>query len=254
MILTWTLPAIQERETLDALNRESADIYNRVLTRHWRFYRKHGVWMSQAKAERVDDALSSTTSLLHSHSIDAAQQAFYKAIHTARPLRKQDKDVRFPFKRKRFRPTVFKSTQLKREGDHLRLALANKPYLRVPLPPPCRAGRRLFQRGSPCLQPAVLLVPLAPCRRRWPRGSPAFGGRCDGRGPRRNSPRRVCHPRRSHPCQLSRTAFHGSTPKQRSCRTTVFDVFVQKRVGEMAHLEESEHPTKSPVGRQGPRP
>lgn len=136
MILTWTTPATQDRDVLDALNRASASIYNRVLVRHWRFYRKHGVWMSTSKAERVDDALVQTDSILHSHSIDAAQQGFYKAIKTARELRKQDPDARFPYKRKRFRSTVFKSSQIKRESHQIRLALANRQYLFVTLPTP----------------------------------------------------------------------------------------------------------------------
>lgn len=136
MILTWTTPATQDREVLDRLNRASADIYNRVLVRHWRFYRKHGVWMSTSKAERVDDALGSAETILHSHSIDAAQQGFYKAIQTARELRKQHPDARFPYKRKRFRSTVFKSSQIKREAHQVRLALANRQYLFVALPAP----------------------------------------------------------------------------------------------------------------------
>ena len=89
MILTWTIPAAQDREMLDALNLASGTVYTRVLVRHWRYYKKHGVWLKQAQAEKLDDALSEGTCILHSHSIDAAQQGFYKAIKTARELRKQ---------------------------------------------------------------------------------------------------------------------------------------------------------------------
>ncbi len=169
MILTWTTPATQDRDVLDTLNRASAEIYNRVLVRHWRFYRKHGVWMSTSKAERVDDALDSTDSILHSHSIDAAQQGFYKAIQTARELRKQDEGARFPYKRKRFRTTIFKSSQIKREDDQreslqshqIRLALANRQYLFVTLPTP------LAQQEKAEIKEARLVYNRQSCSYEW---------------------------------------------------------------------------------------
>lgn len=161
MILTWTTPATQDREVLDTLNRASAEIYNRVLVRHWRFYRKHGVWMSTSKAERVDDALGSTDSILHSHSIDAAQQGFYKAIKTARELRKQDASARFPYKRKRFRSTIFKSSQIKRESHQVRLALANRQSLLVDLPKP------LLEQHNAEIKEARLVYNRQSCLYEW---------------------------------------------------------------------------------------
>lgn len=161
MILTWTTPATQDRDVLDTLNRASAEIYNRVLVRHWRFYRKHGVWMSTSKAERVDDALAETDSILHSHSIDAAQQGFYKAIQTARELRKQDASARFPYKRKHFRSTLFKSSQIKRESHQVRLALANRQYLFVTLPTP------LAQQEKAEVKEARLVYNRQSCSYEW---------------------------------------------------------------------------------------
>lgn len=161
MILTWTTPATQDRDVLDALNRASAEIYNRVLVRRWRFYRKRGVWMSTSKAERVDDALAQTDSILHSHSIDAAQQGFYKAIQTARELRKQDASTRFPYKRKRFRTTIFKSSQLKRQGHQVRLALANRQYLWVDLP------KRLLEQHNAEVKEARLVYNRQSCSYGW---------------------------------------------------------------------------------------
>ena len=161
MLLTWTTPATQDRDVLDTLNRASAEIYNRVLVRHWRFYRKHGVWMSTSKAERVDDALDSTDSILHSHSIDAAQQGFYKAIQTARELRKQDEGARFPYKLKRFRATIFKSSQIKRQSHQIRLALANRQYLFVTLPTP------LAQQEKAEIKEARLVYNRQSCSYEW---------------------------------------------------------------------------------------
>ena len=137
MILTWRVPTTQPRELLDALNKESGRVYTRVCKRHWRFYKKHGVWLTCAKAENIDDKLSPPTTLLHSHSIDAAQQGFYKAIKTARTLRKTDPQARFPRKRKKYRTTIFKTSQIKRVEDHqVRLAMAKRQYLYVTLPKP----------------------------------------------------------------------------------------------------------------------
>lgn len=162
MILTWTLPATQDRATLDALNLASGEIYTRVLVRHWRYYKKHGVWLTQSQAEKVDDALSGSGSILHSHSIDAAQQGFYKAIQTARKLREVKGSARFPWRRKRFRTTVFKSSQIKRvEDNQVRLALANRRYLYVTIPKPLQ--------GNPDskLKEARLVYNRQACRYDW---------------------------------------------------------------------------------------
>lgn len=96
----------------DALNMESARIYNAVMIEHWRIYRKKGVWLRQGAAEKLNDNYDADTSkLLHAHSIDAAQQAFYKACKQVHTKRKQgDESVRFPHKRRRFRTTIWKSS------------------------------------------------------------------------------------------------------------------------------------------------
>lgn len=96
----------------DALNMESARIYNAVMVEHWRIYRKKGVWLRQSAAEKLNDNYDADTSKrLHAHSIDAAQQAFYKACKQVHTKRKWgDENVRFPYKRRRFRTTVWKSS------------------------------------------------------------------------------------------------------------------------------------------------
>jgi len=190
MILTWTVPTTQQRATLDALNRASGAIYTRVMQLHWAIYHHTGLWLSSALAEKLDDALNihkpkllqppgpprPVTQLphqqpanqkprlcpLHSHSIDAAQQGFYKALKTAHTLRKTYSDARYPYKRKWFRSTLFKSSAITFEqpmtehvvGEYtslVRLSCANRRYLYVPLPTP------LLQQPSLCLKEARLV-------------------------------------------------------------------------------------------------
>ena len=125
-------------EIADALNAESARIYNAVMVEHWRIYRKKGVWLRQGAAEKLHYFYDKATpKLLHSHSIDAAQQAFYKACKTTRTLRKNgDEPARYPYKRRRYRTTVWKSSGVYRVSDGVvYLSLADGlERLSVPLP------------------------------------------------------------------------------------------------------------------------
>jgi putative transposase len=91
---------------------ESARVYRAVMVEHWRIYRKKGIWIEQRQAQKLNDHYDTDTSkLLHSHSIDAAQQAFYKACKQVHTKRKQgDESVRFPHIRRRYRTTIWKNT------------------------------------------------------------------------------------------------------------------------------------------------
>jgi len=122
----------------DALNRESGRIYSLVLTEHWRIYRKKGIWLSQYGAMALND-LYHGGSFLQAHSIDAAQEGFYKAVKTARAVRKtSDGKARFPYKRKKYRTTVWKTSGIKVVGenrDQLELSLA-RGYENIVIPLP----------------------------------------------------------------------------------------------------------------------
>jgi len=60
---------------------------------------------------------------LHAHSIDAAQQGFYKACATTRAVRKAGiQEAKFPHWRKTFRTTIWKSTAIKKDGVVLTLS------------------------------------------------------------------------------------------------------------------------------------
>lgn len=123
MITTRIIPYRCSKALADELNQESARHYNAVLTNHWRIYRKKGVWLSEKSAYRWEDQQSGGTTL-HAHSRDAAQQAFYKACKTARTLRRQGQDTKYPRHRRRFRTTVWKNTGVRRSGNQLLLARA----------------------------------------------------------------------------------------------------------------------------------
>lgn len=70
-----------------------------MLVRHYRLYRKQGLWLAPNAGERLEDALGGPTTL-HAHSRDAAQQGFYKACKTARPCKQAGLDTRYPSHRK----------------------------------------------------------------------------------------------------------------------------------------------------------
>src|SRR5215472_10576055 len=108
MLRTVQFACSLPKDEADALNRESGRIYSDMLTRHYRLYRKHGVWLAPKNGERLEDALGGPTTL-HAHSRDAAQQGFYKACKTARACRDLGLDVKYPYKRKRWRTTIWKA-------------------------------------------------------------------------------------------------------------------------------------------------
>ena len=123
MIVTHLYRAKIPRQNADALNQESGRIYTQVMVEHWRVYRRTGHWLSQQDAERYNDYLGGET-FLHAHSRDAAQQGFYKACEVVRTQRKMGLNIRYPWRRKQYRTTIWKNTGIRRRGDWLRLALA----------------------------------------------------------------------------------------------------------------------------------
>ena len=134
MIRTHIIPCALPREVSDALNLESGRIYSQVLTTHWRVFRHNKHWLSQGGAEKLNDFLNPEKSL-HAHTIDAAQQGFYKAISVTHALRRAGIDARFPSHRRKFRTTVWKSTALKRDGATLILSNGKgKEKVTFPLP------------------------------------------------------------------------------------------------------------------------
>src|SRR5215510_5903730 len=123
MIRTIIILCSLPKGEADTLNRESARLYSAVLTTHYRVYRRSHQqrWLSPRGAERLNDFLThDDPPLLHSHSKDAAQQAFYAACKTARANRHSG--AKYPHKRKYWRTTIWKQTGIRDRGDHLLLS------------------------------------------------------------------------------------------------------------------------------------
>lgn len=124
MILTQSFRAKQPKSLLDECNLDSGRIYTKTMAVHWRIFRKHGIWLSQFDAMKLNDYLFPDTTL-HAHSRDAAQEGFYKASKTIKALKKAgNTDARYPWKRKFFRTTIWKSTGIRVKNGIALLARA----------------------------------------------------------------------------------------------------------------------------------
>ena len=121
MIRTHIITCNLNQDVADTFNLESGRIYTQVLVSHWRALRKKGIWFSQYEAMALNDFYNPLKAL-HAHTIDAAQEGFYKAVKTVRVTRKIDPAARFPHWPKKFRTTIWKQTAIKRHGDTLILS------------------------------------------------------------------------------------------------------------------------------------
>lgn len=128
------LIATQDRELLNCLNLESGRVYTTTIWLHQEHLQKTGNWLRPNDLEKLSTAALGG-SCLHSHSVDAAQQALSEAQKTARACRKMGLKTKFPWKKKKWRTTVWKNTGIRCRGDHLLLALSrgNAP-IRLALP------------------------------------------------------------------------------------------------------------------------
>jgi putative transposase len=136
MIRTHIIPCNLSKSDADELNRASGRVYTTVMVEHWRVYRKHGLWMQRGTHEKLSDYYTKDDiPLLHSHSKDAAQQAFANACKTTRALKAAGTDAHFPHRRKYYRTSIWKNTGIRLRAGALLLARARSlsPLL-VPLP------------------------------------------------------------------------------------------------------------------------
>lgn len=123
MIRTHILSANINHEVADYLNLSSGKIYTDLLVNHWRVMRKKKIWLSRNADLRISNTLiKDNTVKLHAHSIDAAQEGFYKACVTAKSVKRIDKTARYPHWTKYFRTTVWKQNAIKQIGVQLRLS------------------------------------------------------------------------------------------------------------------------------------
>ena len=154
MIRTHIIECHLSRAEADALNQASGAIYTQTLITHYRVYRKRGRntrhWLSQFAAMRLNDYLTRDQApLLHAHSKDAAQQAFYKACKAAQANRALG--AHYPHKRKRRRTTIWKQSGIRRRGNSLLLSsnktseVLNQAF-QAPRPRLPKSESRLFER------------------------------------------------------------------------------------------------------------
>jgi putative transposase len=145
MIRTQTIPCHLPRDQADAFNRASGAIYTGVLVAHWRVVRRKGLWLSEKSGTQWSD--QRTKAPLHAHTIDAAQQGFYKACAVTRALRKIGlPDARFPYHPRKFRTTIWKNTAIRRQGDVLVLSNGRGGVkLAIAIPEPLRGVLRFVE-------------------------------------------------------------------------------------------------------------
>ncbi len=141
MIRTHKLPCQLNRAFADALNLASGGIYTGVLVAHWRVLRKQGIWLSEKAGTRLSDSM--VEAALHAHSIDAAQQGFYKACKTAKAAKALDPKARYPHWPKKFRTTIWKNTAIQFREGHLDLSNGlHNPKITIALPADFPTGLR----------------------------------------------------------------------------------------------------------------
>ena len=138
MIRTHILRCEMPKATADALNHASGVVYTRTLITHYRVYRKKGNktrhWLSRFAGQKLNDYLTrDEPPLLHAFSKDAAQQAFYKAVSTAKVNRSLG--AHYPHRRKWWRTTIWYSTGIRvRDGTILLSRAKGLPAIRLGLP------------------------------------------------------------------------------------------------------------------------
>lgn len=124
MIRTQLIPCKLNKEICDSLNLASGRIYSGIVSRHWRLLKQKGLWLKEKSLTRLSDLRLIDRDLpLHAHSIDAAQQGFFKACVTTRGLHKAGfPEANFPWRSKKFRTTIWKNTAIKLVAGIIRLS------------------------------------------------------------------------------------------------------------------------------------
>jgi putative transposase len=123
MLRTVQFACTLPQDEADALNAESGRLYTDMLVCHYRIYRRKGVWLPPEQGERWEDQHGGPTTL-HAHSRDAAQQGFYKACKTAKACQAAGLDTKYPYHRKHWRTTIWKTSGIRLHDGVLRLARA----------------------------------------------------------------------------------------------------------------------------------
>ena len=100
------------------LSQESAKVWNLVRNFFWRTYRKNGIWLSEGAMKRY----AKQRFALHSDSVQAVVEKFYTNLKSARTLRKENPDIRYPYKSKKWFCVHWKKKAIKIEGREIHLS------------------------------------------------------------------------------------------------------------------------------------
>lgn len=136
MIRTHIVPCRLDKATCDELNSNSGRIYSGIVSKHWRLLKQKDLWLSEKSLTKLSDMRLMGKDLpMHAHTIDAAQQGFFKACKTTRALRKVGIEANFPWRSKKFRTTVWKKQAIKFKAGKLELSTgAGNPKILIALP------------------------------------------------------------------------------------------------------------------------
>jgi len=133
-------PDRRTKEYCQFLQQESARVWNRTKNFFWRTYRKKNLWLlstSLQKYNRSDQLYPNERFHLHSQSIQAVAQQFSANLKAAREVRKNNPDIRYPYKDKKYFRVQWKNSgsAIKIKGRNIALnnGRGNKPLkLRLP--------------------------------------------------------------------------------------------------------------------------
>jgi putative transposase len=137
MIRTHIVPCKLNKAICDGLNLHSGRIYSGIVSRHWRLLKQKGLWLSERSLTKLSDLRWASRDMpMHAHTIDAAQQGFFKACKATRALRKTGfPEAHFPWRTKKFRTTIWKNTAIKCKTGKLELSTgARNPKIVIVLP------------------------------------------------------------------------------------------------------------------------
>lgn len=136
MIRTYVLPCDLKKEHADSINQNSGRIYSNIVSRHWRLLRQKGLWLSEKSLTRLSDIrLINKSTPMHAHTIDAAQQGFFKACKTTNALRRIGISAKYPWRSKKFRTTIWKNSSVKFKAGKLELSMGScSPRIHIALP------------------------------------------------------------------------------------------------------------------------
>ena len=113
------------------LSQESAKVWNATKNFFWRTYRKKGIWLSEGAMKRYIKQRFA----LHSDSVQAVIEKFYANLKSTRSqrgairrsrkpsaLRKENPDIRYPYKNKKWFCVHWKKKAIKVDGRYIHLS------------------------------------------------------------------------------------------------------------------------------------